>query len=154
MKLQGKFFKEHKTGLISTALAFALGYVLLVYDFPLSQFLTHASYDMSFDLCSFAQSDLSGCGVVIVYIDEESLKDLNQPMDQPMDRSIHARLLRKLKADGAKAVVMDIIFGDPHHEGTEDAEFADAIAENGKVVLGVDYNPADAANAIPLANSG
>lgn len=153
MQLQGEFLKRHKTGLISTALAFVVGYVLLVYDFPLSEFLKHASYDMSFDLCSFAQSDLTGSGVVIVYIDEESLKDLNQPLDQPMDRSIHARLLRKLKADGARAVVMDIIFGDPHNEGTEDAEFAEAIAENGKVVLGVDYNPADAANAIPLATS-
>src|SRR5438270_10269649 len=126
--MKAKLFKEHKAGLISTALVFALGYVLLVLDYlPLSQLLTHGSYDFSFNLCSFAQPNLNGSDVVIVYIDEESLKDLGQPLDQPMDRSLHARLLRKLKAEGAKAVVMDIIFADPHLEGTGDAEFAEAI---------------------------
>src|SRR5437868_3700338 len=136
-----KFFKEHKAELISTALVFAIGFALLVYDsLPLSRLLNHGSYDLPFNLCGFAQPDLNGSEVVIIYIDEESLKGLGQPLDQPMDRSLHARLLRKLKADGAKAVVMDIIFCDPHHEGTEDAEFAEAIRQNGKVILAADFN--------------
>ncbi len=155
MKLQGTFFREHKAGLISTVLVFALGFALLVYDYlPGSQLLTHASYDLCFNLCGFSQPDLNGAQAVIVYIDEESLKDLGQPLDQPMDRALHARLLRKLKADGAQAVIMDIIFRDPHNEGTEDAEFAEAVRENGNVVLGVDFNREDNDNGVPVANSG
>src|SRR5882672_9761074 len=108
MKLQGKFFKEHKAGLISTAIVFALGFLLLAFDTQPSRLLTRGSYDLSFDLCSFAQPDPKGLQAVIIYIDEESLKSLGQPLDAPMDRALHARLLRRLKADGVKAVVMDI----------------------------------------------
>jgi len=154
MKLQGRFFKEHKDGLISTALVFALGFLLLAFDTQPSRLLTHGSYDLLFDLCSFAQPDPKSLQAVIIYIDEESLKSLGQPLDAPMDRALHARLLRRLKAEGAKAVVMDIVFADPHHEGTADAEFAEAIRENGKVVLGVDYNAEDAANDIAAQNPG
>ncbi len=154
MKLQGTFFKEHKAGLISTALVFALGFLLLAFDTHLSRVLTRGSYDLSFDLCSFAQPDPKSLQAVIIYIDEESLKSLAQPLDAPMDRALHARLLRRLKAEGAKAVVMDIVFADPHNEGTADAEFAEAIRENGKVVLGVDYNAEDAANDVTALNPG
>lgn len=154
MTLQGTFFKEHKAELISTALVFAIGFALLVYDsLPLSRLFSHGSYDLPFNICGFAQPDLNASDVIIVYIDEESLKQLGQPLDAPLDRALHARLLRKLKADGAKAVVMDIIFADPHSEGTGDAEFAEAIHENGKVVLGVDYRREDNDNDVRVSNS-
>jgi two-component system cell cycle sensor histidine kinase/response regulator CckA len=153
MKLQGTFFKEHKAGLVSTVLVFAIGCVLLVYDsLPMSRLLSNGSYDLPFNICGFAQPDLNGSEVIIIYIDEESLKQLGQPLDAPMDRALHARLLRKLKADGAKAVAMDIIFGDSHPEGIGDAEFAEAIRENGKVVLGVDYKREDNDNDVRIAN--
>src|ERR1700756_261335 len=97
-------------GFIGAGLVFAIGLALVAFPSRLSRTLTRASYDWSFDLSSFARPDLSASDVVIIYIDEDSLKELNQPLRAPMDRSKHAELLQRLKNDGARAVVMDIVF--------------------------------------------
>ncbi|HVZ81280.1 MAG TPA: CHASE2 domain-containing protein [bacterium] len=48
--------------------------------------------------------------VAIVAIDENSLREIGQ---WPWPRSIHAQLIRKLKADGAKVVFYDVFFPEP-----------------------------------------
>lgn len=48
--------------------------------------------------------------VAIVAIDENSLREVGQ---WPWPRSIHAQLIRKLKADGAKVVFYDVFFPEP-----------------------------------------
>ncbi len=144
MSLKSNFSSYKFGGLVGALLVSTLGLFLHFYDWRLPQILTRDSYDWSFDYLSrFHQPDISGAGVVIIYIDEQSLIDLNQPLDAPMDRSLHATLLNQLKKAGAKAVVMDIVFSD---RGTNDAanqKFADAIRDNSNVVLGVDYNPTE-----------
>src|ERR1041384_6984204 len=75
----------------------------------------------------------------IVYLDEASHSDLEQPFDRPWDRSLHARLLQQLQAAGARAVVFDILFSDPGPNAAIDKKFADAIKAFGKVVLCADY---------------
>jgi len=72
--------------------------------------------------------------VVVIYVDEQSLKDLRQPLNAPMDRSLHAHLLQRLKKEGARAVVMDFTFSEPGPNPEADREFAQSIRENGRVI--------------------
>jgi adenylate cyclase len=78
----------------------------------------------------------------MVFLDEESHKELNQPFNAPWDRSVHARLLDRLTADGARAVVFDIVFSDAGPNSVADEQFARAIRANGKVILAADSVPA------------
>src|SRR4051812_49198313 len=135
-------------GFVLSAAVFLAGKALLdsevpEMDTPFSKRLVRASYDWSFHLTRFAQPDLSACDVVIIYIDEVSLNDLHQPLNAPMDRSLHAQLLQRLTSDGAKAVAMDIVFDSPGPNAETDAYFAKAIRDNGRVILGVDFNAED-----------
>ena len=139
MDPKDKFPSEWKAGLVGSVIVFAVGFLLLAFPSRLSQTLTHASYNRSFDLSSFARPDLSGSDVVIIYMDEDSYRDLKQPLNLPWDRALHAQLLNRLKADGAKAVVMDIVFSDPGLDPAADQKFADAIRSNGRVILAADY---------------
>ena len=140
MSLKNKFLSYELGGLVGTLLVAVVGLGLLFFDSTPSQFLTRSSYDWSFDLTRFASPNVKNSGVVIVYIDEKSLRDLKQPENAPMDRRLQAQLLKQLKQDGAKAVAMDVVFSDPGPSPAADAELAEAIHSNGRVVLGVDYN--------------
>lgn len=62
--------------------------------------------------------------VCIVYFDEQ------------YDRSVHAQLLRRLTADGARAVFFDVVFDAPSSDPESDGEFAAAIKAHGNVFLG------------------
>jgi adenylate cyclase len=54
----------------------------------------------------------------------------------PWDRSLHARLLDRLRDEGARVVAFDIVFSDSLTNAPEaDAMFAQAIRRHGKVVL-------------------
>jgi PAS domain S-box-containing protein len=76
-----------------------------------------------------------------VYEDEKSHQDLNQPFNKPWDRRIHARLLKRLREEGAKVVLFDILFTDPGPEPVADKELAAALRASGNVVLAADYSP-------------
>src|SRR2546422_1061062 len=75
MKLKNKFFSSRLAGPVGGVLVFAIGFFLVAFDSHLSRTLTRASYDWSFGLSRFARTDLSGSDVVIIYIDEDSLKE-------------------------------------------------------------------------------
>lgn len=68
--------------------------------------------------------------VVIVAIDDESLQQIGR---WPWPRSLHATLLNRLTASRAKAVLLDMSFGEP--EPQTDAVLARALAVNGKTVI-------------------
>jgi diguanylate cyclase (GGDEF)-like protein/PAS domain S-box-containing protein len=71
--------------------------------------------------------------IVIVAIDEQSLRTLGR---WPWSRRLHARLVRKLSAVDAKAIALDIVFGEPDAiDPMADAELAAALADSGRVVL-------------------
>ncbi|MGC8829534.1 MAG: CHASE2 domain-containing protein [Verrucomicrobiia bacterium] len=115
-----------------------LGFGMLHPSNPLliGENLIHASYDLLFQF----KKPLKPSEVVMVYMDEESHRELNQPYDIGWDRAVHARLLDKLTADGVKAVAYDIVFSGPHPKNPQgDYEFAKAIKRNGKVVLGAEF---------------
>ncbi len=73
---------------------------------------------------------------LIIYIDDLSHKELQQPWDRPWDRRLHAQLLEKIRQDDPKLVFYDMIFDMPSSDPEADARFEAEIAAYGKVVLG------------------
>lgn len=73
--------------------------------------------------------------VVLVTIDEQSLSSLGR---WPWSRRMHAQLIDRLHADGAKAIGFDVMFSEPQKEDlAADRLLADAMARAGNVVLPV-----------------
>ncbi|MGE5577329.1 MAG: CHASE2 domain-containing protein [Syntrophothermus sp.] len=72
--------------------------------------------------------------VVIVAIDDASLVKLGR---WPWPRSLHARLLDRLREAGARAVGFDLLFDEPSPDQNEDQMLATAISRAGKVILPV-----------------
>ncbi|MEP7307767.1 MAG: adenylate/guanylate cyclase domain-containing protein [Acidobacteriota bacterium] len=64
--------------------------------------------------------------MVIVAIDESSIKEIGTSFQWPWPRSIHGELIRQLGAAGARAIVFDVVFDLPS-DPAEDAELASAI---------------------------
>src|SRR5665213_3832189 len=121
-------------GTVGALLAIVAGASLLYLKFGLG--LIHLSYDLPYAIRPVIQPQEAA----IVYLDDDSHKILNQPYNAPWDRSLHARLLNRLTADGAKAVVFDIVFSDASNPQADEA-LANAIRTNGKVVLAADNVP-------------
>lgn len=73
--------------------------------------------------------------LVIVAIDEDSLSKLGR---WPWSRRLHAALIDRLKADGARVIGLDLVIAEPDAtDQPADAELADAIRRAGNVVLPV-----------------
>lgn len=75
--------------------------------------------------------------VVIVSMDEASYRNLAIPYTQAWPRKLHARLVHKLAAAGAKKVIFDVLFLDPSAELGTDEALARAFAEM-PTVIGAD----------------
>lgn len=73
--------------------------------------------------------------IVIVAIDESSLSKLGR---WPWSRRLHAALIDRLKADGARVIALDLVFAEPDaSDQPADALLAESIASAGNVVLPV-----------------
>jgi len=100
--------------------------------------LVRASYDWSQTLIS--ETVFSNAPVVIVYLDLDSYLREKQNPAEPWNRALHARLVRRLTAAGARAVVFDIIFGETDGDSSADQEFSEALRANGHVVLAAELS--------------
>ncbi len=100
--------------------------------------LLHSSYDWSQTM--IAQPAFSNAPVVIVYLDLDSYLREKQNPAEPWSRELHARLLRRLTAAGARAVVFDIIFDEPGADAKADQDFAEALRANGHTVLAAEIS--------------
>ena len=121
-------------GGIITALTAVFGLVLFLCS--IGGDATRLSYDLPFVMRASIRTDEA----VIVYLDEMSHSELNQPLTAPWDRALHARLIDRLMADGAKAVVFDILFTSASGDATADERLARAIRESGRVILAGNFN--------------
>jgi len=73
--------------------------------------------------------------IVIITIDDQSLESLGH---WPWPRSVHAELINRLTAAGAKSIGLDIIFAEPDRQDVaNDIALAQAITRSGRVVLPV-----------------
>ncbi|MDB6057512.1 MAG: adenylate/guanylate cyclase protein, partial [Verrucomicrobiales bacterium] len=124
---------------VGATLVLLIGLICFFSSTRLSKSLSESSYDWSFGLSSYLQPDVHDAPVVIVYLDEDTFKYLDAPLSSPLDRKYHAQILDRLKADGAMAVIFDIVFSDEGAKPKSDADFEAAIRRNGKVILAADY---------------
>ena len=136
---KSKFITQSLGPAAGFLLVLSVGILLLFSNFRLGEALIRSSYDWSFDLGYSHRPNLQNSEVVLVYLDEESHKTLDQPFNKPWDRALHAQLLDRLRAGGASAVVFDIIFSDPGPSPEADEAFAEAIRKNGRVILASEY---------------
>lgn len=118
--------------IVGALLATTMGFILIRFQFGLG--LVHLSYDLPFAVAPIVRPSEA----VMVYMDDESYKNLNQDQNAPWDRALHAQLLNRLTAAGAKAVAFDIVFNNPGPRPESDEAFAKAIRAQGKVVLAAD----------------
>lgn len=116
-----------RLAIVSVATLLAIGF--------LSQLPAWKLFDLRlFDYIStFRHQSPADGGPVVVAIDEPSLSDIN--MQWPWPRSLHAKLIEGLRAAGAKAIGLDIIFAEP---STEENDAALARALGPDVVLAAD----------------
>jgi adenylate cyclase len=128
--------KNWRPALIGAALSAGLGALLVATPFGRS--LEHWSYDLPFRL----RGVVVPTEAALVYLDEQSHLELNQPYDAPWNRSLHARLLDVLTAQHARGVVFDIMFTDAGADPQADQQLAEAIKKNGNVILAADYRTA------------
>ena len=100
--------------------------------------------DRSYNLLQVARGDRPVSEAVLVYMDEADHIALGQPMNRPWNRRLHARLVDRLTAAGARAIVFDVVFSDPAAgDPAADQEFAAALARSRRVVVAADHIPLD-----------
>ena len=122
--------------IIGLILTVATGVILL--DFKVGAKLRTLSYD----LLLVKRPVQLPPEAVIIYLDEISHQELNQSLNAPWDRALHAKLLDRLTAAGARAVAFDIFFGAANPDRAEaDAKFLAAIKRNGRVIVAADEIP-------------
>jgi adenylate cyclase len=111
------------------------GVGIFLHTFPAGKGLAHRSYDW----LTVARGELPAGEAVLVYLDEKSHHDLKQPYTAVWDRALHARLVQRLAAAGATAIVFDILFTDANPNNPDaDEKFADAIKNSTNVILGAE----------------
>lgn len=91
--------------------------------------------NLLFDLGQRLHARPPPADLVIVAIDEDSLSKLGR---WPWSRRLHAALIDRLKADGARVIGLDLVIAEPDTaDQPADAELAGALARAGNVVLPV-----------------
>lgn len=96
------------------------------------------SYDLPFAFADSARVT----NVVVLAMDEPAFEALQQRYAQPWQVALHAKLLRRLKEDQSGPVIFDVLFAETNNPA-EDADFAQAIAEHGQVVLAADLSASE-----------
>jgi adenylate cyclase len=108
-------------------IAFAI--LVALRAFHLGQVLDNQALDLCYRLRPFSSPPSE---ILIVGIDEHSFQDLKKAW--PWPRSYHAKLVRQLKAAGARLIVFDVLFAEPSNP-KDDQALADAMREAGNVIL-------------------
>ncbi len=100
------------------------------------------TYDQRAKLTSLAEDHVID-DVIIIDIDARSIHKLGR--FNRWSRELYAKLLDVLDEGGAAAVAFDILF-DPDQDISADSFFLDAIIENGRVGLALDFSLSDSNN--------
>ncbi|MCW5557520.1 MAG: CHASE2 domain-containing protein [Verrucomicrobiae bacterium] len=90
----------------------------------------------SFDLPIAFRTGKPISNFALVYVDEKSIQELADPGEVLPPRRHYAHLLDRLKGDGAKLAVFDLVFDQPSKDPEDDSLFARAMTNYGRVVLG------------------
>jgi adenylate cyclase len=116
------------------ALGLLVAVVMVILSFlPLGHTLENQTLDLFYRLRPKAPQPAD---LLIVSIDEPSFQEIRQPW--PWPRGLHAKLVRRLAAGGARLIIFDVIFADPT-DPKDDKLLAQAFEEAGNVILGMTY---------------
>jgi PAS domain S-box-containing protein len=115
-----------------------LGLALLAPSGPQSPALVRTSYDLLH--IAAADAPATNVPVVIVYLDLPSFLREQRDPSLPWPREFHARLVRRLAREEARAVLFDVVFSDPGPDPAADEALARAVRENGHVILAAEFN--------------
>ncbi|MDA0178752.1 CHASE2 domain-containing protein [Solirubrobacter phytolaccae] len=88
-----------------------------------------ATVDMRFSVRGTQAVD----GVAVVGIDERSFSELDERW--PFPRTLHARMIDRLREAGVRQIVYDVQFTEPAEDPDEDLALYDAVARGGRVIL-------------------
>src|SRR6266446_4596037 len=136
MKLGFRINRAHLAAAFGALLAVGCG--LALSEFKFGSGLVRSSYG----LLHVFRGDLAAQDAVIVCMDEVSYEKLGQPENAPWDRALHAKLIERLTAAGARAIAFDVVFSDPIPSKVEaDVLLAEAIKPSGRVILAADNVP-------------
>ncbi len=125
-----KLTRTHKRILAALLIALVgFGWGWMLWQLNLGQGLRTASFDLPFRFARHVPPP----EVVMVYLDEESQRELGQPLSEALDRRIHAELIERLRRQGARTLVFDILFHD--ERPGQDEMLGEAIGNHGQVVL-------------------
>jgi len=80
----------------------AIGMGLACLRFSFGEPLVRLSYNLPF----IFRSNLDTDKVILVYLDEQSAKQLHQPIDDVWNRALHIRLVDRLTQDNARLVLV------------------------------------------------
>jgi CHASE2 domain-containing sensor protein len=127
----GGWTKHWVYDLIGAGLAIAVGLGALAVR-PLGLWLEEWSYDLPYAL----RPSRATSGLILVSMDAASRAALTQGDGKEWDRQLHAKLLDRLLARGARAAVFLTDFSEPSSADDADRLFAQALRRaRGKVVL-------------------
>ncbi|WP_436255735.1 CHASE2 domain-containing protein [Neorhizobium sp. LjRoot104] len=110
-----RFFSSRGTQVVILA-GFFFGATALVMRLPGWPLIDYRAFDY---LTTIGAAPLAKDGPIIVAIDEPSLAEIN--VQWPWPRSLHAGLISKLRASGAKVIGIDIIFSEPSTSAEDEA---------------------------------
>lgn len=130
-------------GLVTAFVLAVAGLWLLLPRGAQDGLLVRASYDASAILDPGSGRAVDSSPVVLVYLDLESYLRERLSPSEPWPRGMHARLLDRMTAAGARAVVFDIVFSGPGPDPDSDAALVAAIRNNGRVWLAAERNQWD-----------
>jgi len=80
-------------------------------------------------------------GLLIVAIDEPSLQEIHLPW--PWPRQLHAALVERLRAAGARLIIFALLFSEPSPDPEGDRQLASAMLRAGNVLLAETYEVID-----------
>ncbi|MDB6033445.1 MAG: c-type lectin fold [Verrucomicrobiales bacterium] len=127
MKQLPSIFAKWRGALVGALVAIIAGFMFLW--FPQFDSLVNLSYDLGFLFRGVQKPD----GVVIVYMDDDTHEKLHAGYYDRWDRSLHARLIKRLGDMHAKAIAFDVLFSDRTTPEADQA-LVSAAKANGKVV--------------------
>ncbi len=119
----------------------AMGIVLLGSSTRPWQAMDAKVFDLFTTVTAARKADVP---IVILAIDEPSFQQLQ--VQWPFPRRLHAQVLERLKADGARAVGFDVVFAEPSNPA-DDAALDQAIRGGPPVVLAASREKTESANA-------
>jgi adenylate cyclase len=124
--------------------ALSTGAGIIFLTTPLGDGLVAVSYDLPFQVRDTMTNSYSVLPheAVVVYLDDSSHQHLNQKYLEAWNRAFYSKLLKRLTAEGSKAVVFDVVFSDALDKNI-DQEFAEAMRANGNVIIASDWTIQD-----------